>query len=337
MLSQRPSFDSYEDPQDAAANEGITQPDAAASVFGGSSKWRRVVSRTAILGTVVVVAAVVTTNWEQYGSLLATAKAIPLIAAVMLGILGQALNSAIAYQALHGQGAEIGMASVYRMNAIAGLAKYIPGGVWQIGSQAGMGRLAGLKFGQSILAWIEPTAFNLTIGATIAALAAAGVGYPIPTAVLVTTSVLGLMASSDLARYRIYRLLRLVRTHRAAMERSNTVWLVQASLAVIVVALTGLGGLLVTSSFEVQASPGFVGSLAAFVGAWVVGFLAFPLPGGIGIREGVLVLGLAPWMPAHEAALVAIASRLVATTSELLSGLIATALRDDPEPGYSDQ
>lgn len=47
--------------------------------------------------------------------------------------------------------------------------------------------------------------------------------------------------------------------------------------------------------------------------AWTAGFLAIVVPAGAGIREAVLVLGLAPYLPAGGALVVALLSRVVAT------------------------
>lgn len=104
-------------------------------------------------------------------------------------------------------------------------------------------------------------------------------------------------------------------------------WLVRVALTVAVVAGTGLGGMLIVDAFSLAPSPGFLGSLAAFVGAWVVGVLVFPVPGGLGVREGALVLALSPWMPAYEAVLVATAGRLVAVASELLAAAAGVIIK----------
>lgn len=62
---------------------------------------------------------------------------------------------------------------------------------------------------------------------------------------------------------------------------------------------------------------------ACFAFAWVVGFLSFLTPGGLGIREGLLGLLLANYMPATQATLVALLCRLWMLSAEMLLALIA--------------
>lgn len=304
---------------------GVTlSPDSPTS-GSGRKPWERVLAVTVIVATLVTMVWVGVVNWDEYRSLLMSLSLLPLLGALAAGLLGQFLSVAIANISLATEGAPLSLASTYRLIAVGGLAKYIPGGFWQIGSQAGLGRAAGLGFRHSMLVWIEPTAYNVTVGAGLALLAATQVDYGLPDLLLVAGAILAFVASTNRVRYTIYRLVRLIPSDRPVPEL-RTAWPRQFLLTVAVIALTGAAGMLVVSAFELDATVGYLGSVAAFVGAWVVGFLAIPIPGGIGVREGALVFALAPWMPAHQAVLVAAASRLVATAGELISGLAGVAL-----------
>lgn len=321
------------DPNEDALSERVemTSSQSRQPLAFKTSRWRHWIALVVVLSTLTAVGVIGYNNWDEYRVLLSTAGLLPLGGAILVGIAGQALNSAIAQKSLAEEGASLPLTSVFRLNAIAGLAKYVPGGVWQIGSQAALGGTAGLRFRHSMMAWIEPTAFNITVGGAIALLAATQVGYGISASVLLAAALLAFLASTNPARYAVYRLVRLVPKDRKSPPLAFKGWPTQVILTVLVIALTGLGGLLVTVAFDTVSNPGYVGSVAAFVGAWVVGFLAFPVPGGIGVREGVLVLALAPWMPPLEAVLIAAASRLVATAAELASGLIGLALPAKPD------
>ena len=57
---------------------------------------------------------------------------------------------------------------------------------------------------------------------------------------------------------------------------------------------------------------------ASFAFAWSVGFLSFLTPGGLGIREGLLGLLLANYMPTPQATLVALLCRLWMLSAEIL-------------------
>ncbi|MFH0830925.1 MAG: methyltransferase domain-containing protein [Parcubacteria group bacterium] len=64
-----------------------------------------------------------------------------------------------------------------------------------------------------------------------------------------------------------------------------------------------------------------------FVLAWAVGFLAVFVPGGLGVREAVLVLLLTPALGEPQAFLVALVSRLWWIAGESLATLVSLALR----------
>lgn len=287
--------------------------------------WELIVRWAVVVAALVVVAVVAVASWTEWAALLAAARPGLLLLALAAGVVGQYLNVIIAHESLRVTGTPVPLRAVYRMIAVGGLAKFIPGGVWQVGSQYGLGKAEGLGFRSSMLAWIEPTAFNITIGSAFALLAATTVDYGIPPILLIVGALAALAVSTNPIRHWIYRLVRLAPPGSAQPGRMDG-WPFRAGVAAAIIGLTGVGGMLVVGAFGIEPSPGFLGSVAAFVGAWAVGVLVFPVPGGLGIREGALVLALAPWMPAHEAVLIAASSRLVAVAAELLAALVGVVI-----------
>lgn len=70
---------------------------------------------------------------------------------------------------------------------------------------------------------------------------------------------------------------------------------------------------------------------AAYVAAAVLGYVAVFAPSGLGVREGLLVILLQRYMPAGDAAFLAVASRLFAAAAEVtLAGLAAAAGSSSP-------
>jgi uncharacterized membrane protein YbhN (UPF0104 family) len=76
------------------------------------------------------------------------------------------------------------------------------------------------------------------------------------------------------------------------------------------------------ASFDMY--PGITG---AFAFAFNIGFLALFVPGGIGVREGILVLLLSSVFPVPIATLISLLARLWVTVAELLCFLIAIPLK----------
>ncbi|RKU30221.1 hypothetical protein C6499_06745 [Candidatus Poribacteria bacterium] len=65
---------------------------------------------------------------------------------------------------------------------------------------------------------------------------------------------------------------------------------------------------------------------ACFAFAWVIGFLSFLTPGGLGVREGLLSLLLSSYMPAPQATLIALICRVWMLSAEIVLANVAFAL-----------
>jgi uncharacterized membrane protein YbhN (UPF0104 family) len=101
--------------------------------------------------------------------------------------------------------------------------------------------------------------------------------------------------------------------------RYSVVWLAEGlSYAALVRAVAPYGR---------AALPGLV---AAWVMAYLAGYLSLLTPSGLGVREAVMVLLLGPVLPAPVAALVAVAVRLLMVLAEVLGAGIALALDRRP-------
>ena len=66
--------------------------------------------------------------------------------------------------------------------------------------------------------------------------------------------------------------------------------------------------------------------IACYAFAWIVGFLSFLTPGGLGIREGLLGLLLSSYMPVPQATLVALLCRLWMLSAEIILAGVALFL-----------
>ncbi len=66
--------------------------------------------------------------------------------------------------------------------------------------------------------------------------------------------------------------------------------------------------------------------ISAYVGAWLIGYLAVFVPTGIGVREGALVLLLGPQFPFGLATASAIGFRVWIAVRDLLGALLGSAM-----------
>jgi uncharacterized membrane protein YbhN (UPF0104 family) len=63
--------------------------------------------------------------------------------------------------------------------------------------------------------------------------------------------------------------------------------------------------------------------VSAFALSWIIGFLAFIAPGGLGVREGALMLLLQPHVPSYAAAALALVSRIFWMGGEILALIVS--------------
>jgi hypothetical protein len=87
-------------------------------------------------------------------------------------------------------------------------------------------------------------------------------------------------------------------------------------------------------SVPVRQLPFYIGAFAA---AWIVGVVAIYAPGGLGVREGVLVGLLHSRLGSADALVVAAASRLMLTVVDILfAGTAVLVLRHGKRPAAVD-
>lgn len=214
------------------------------------------------------------------------------------------------------------------------LAKYLPGGAWQYVGRAGMAVRLGLPLRTAGASLVVETACVLV------AL------VPLVPLVLATDAVgglvaaglsLALLAAGTLARPALAR-----RALRAALARAagddgvsvTPAAVREATWRYLVVWIVAGCGFWLMGAGVAGASPD---QLALYVGtfaiAWGAGFVVFFAPGGIGVREAVMVGLLGPEIGAADALLVATASRAAFTVVDLVGGSAGLfALRSAPPP-----
>jgi glycosyltransferase 2 family protein len=230
----------------------------------------------------------------------------------------------------HGVGCTFGQ-SAFTFFA-ANLGKYLPGkvlyvlGRLEFTRQLGVDRLIGLSC-------FTLEQLQLTLIATLFSLPAITLALGIPKTytpiVVVTSGILTLLVLMNL--HHIMKL-----ANRVLLRYSNRPdipalpglvrlrLLGNYCLAWLIYSASGC--LLIESVFGLSPEDFvFVGS--AFTAAWLIGFLSVLTPGGIGVREGVLVALLLPILGAGEASLIAISTRIIWSIAELVLAALSFFLK----------
>jgi uncharacterized membrane protein YbhN (UPF0104 family) len=224
---------------------------------------------------------------------------------------------------------------------LSNLARYVPGNVWSFVGAVELARREGAprRTTLAVMALTQALSVGLALLVGMPVLIAewARLGRPalLGLAVLLALGLLALLwrPLERLVRGRypdlgvvLDRLLR--RGDRAAAGDAALVPPrgVVAALAggyVVYWVLVGLAfAALIRSLFPLAASA-IPLAVAGYAAGYAVGFLSLLTPAGLGVREGMLVLALAPVMPAGPALLVALISRLWMMAFELLGAAVA--------------
>jgi uncharacterized membrane protein YbhN (UPF0104 family) len=186
------------------------------------------------------------------------------------------------------------------------LAKYVPGGVWQYASRGTMARVHGLSVRVVARSLPIELAATLYAGAAFTFLVFGWWGAIAVIAAIAAAP--GLAAYFDPGRTAL-------RVAAKAVPFYALTWV-----------LIGVSFWMTARAF-ISVSPSDLPLYTgAFAAAWIVGLIAIYAPGGIGVREAILVAILGPRIGGAEALVIAAASRAVFTVADLVPAALSLPL-----------
>ena len=280
---------------------------------------RRAVGWPVLVLTVLGLAILLNRNWSDFVAAFRGANWVLLALAALTLTVGHGLSALLSSRLSEAAGEPVPVSTAFRILSIGGLAKYVPGGVWEFASRYGLGKAAGMNFRESLGLWLQPMLLLLTVSGVWACFAAAFVGYELPGWVFLAAGAVFIGLSTPGPRAWLSARMGIP----SKPPGTAGTWIISLVIASAGVLLSAGHGLLVLQAIEPNSGIGLVGAIAAFVGSWVLGFIVLPIPGGFGIREGALVIALSPWLSPGPAIAVAAASRIASITSDLVAAAIA--------------
>jgi uncharacterized membrane protein YbhN (UPF0104 family) len=209
---------------------------------------------------------------------------------------------------------------------LSNLARYVPGNVWSYVGAVELARREGVtrRTTLAVMALTQVLSVGVALLAGLPVLVAerARLGRPALLGALVVAAGVALAA--------LFRrqLLELARRRVPGFDPADltpsagTVVLLVAGYA-LYWAVTGLAFAALVASLHPLAPGDVPVVVAAYAAAYAAGFLALLTPAGLGVREGVLVVALAPVLPAGPALVVALLSRVWMMLVELAGAAIA--------------
>ncbi|MCK9489415.1 MAG: flippase-like domain-containing protein [Xanthomonadales bacterium] len=281
-------------------------------------KWAWIVVVIGVAGLMVwraradIVAMLAQLSWVW----LAASTALLLAAKLLL-----AQNARIAARRV---GLDLDFATAARLYNLSQLGKYLPGSIWQFVGRAAAYRDRGGEYGQIRDALLVETLWVIAGAATVAVALS---GPSILAVVMESLSPLarwwlsGLVATTGLGLFILLIARRnLVTSGLRLALPSWPVLAVQAGIWIL------LGLSFWVLAWACGMGVGVLPAIGLFAGAYAIGFLVPFAPAGLGVREGILVLGLLPWASAGEALAVTVMARVVYLVVELGLVLVQEAM-----------
>jgi uncharacterized membrane protein YbhN (UPF0104 family) len=209
---------------------------------------------------------------------------------------------------------------------LSNLARYVPGNVWSYVGAVELARREGVarRVTLAVMALTQILSVGVAVAAGLPVLLAerARLGRPALLGALVVA------AAAALAAVFRRQLLGLARRRMPGFDpaglapsAATVAWL--AAGYAVYWAVTGLAFAALVASLYPLAPADVPVVVAAYAAAYAAGFLALLTPAGLGVREGVLVVALAPVLPAGPALVVALLSRVWMMLVELAGAGVA--------------
>lgn len=234
---------------------------------------------------------------------------------------------------VNGWGSRLGYRDAARIWFVSNLGRYVPGKVWQITAMAVMAEQAGVSRYAAAGSAVLVNLVNLVAGVGVITVTTASV-LENRSLILGSTAVLGLLLllTPRLVPWLVALYARVRRKERqVAAVGSGPIWMT-AILSVAAWVLYG-GAFMLLAKGVVASSTGSVASyIGAFTTSYLAGYLFLLAPGGIGAREGVLLVLLDRLQLATggAGAVIVTASRLWLTVLEVLPGAVYLAMGAAP-------
>ena len=264
------------------------------------------------------------TQWSRVEPAIADVGVAPLLVG-LAGTVAATYLSMLAWRAIL---ADLGSPVPWRQAAsiffLGQLGKYLPGFVWPVAAQVELGRAYGVPRRRSGVAALLVIVMGLTAGGLVAGVTLPFAGEPGPYRAVLALPALGLVLLHPAVFGRVTTAgLRLLR--REPLDRTPSPRGVAAALGWSVAQWAAYGVAVWALARGLPGAPRGLLALAtgAYALAWCAGFLVVVAPAGAGVREGALVLLLAPAYGSAPALGIALLARLLATLGDLIWGFVA--------------
>ncbi|MFK5635022.1 lysylphosphatidylglycerol synthase domain-containing protein [Ornithinimicrobium sp. LYQ103] len=287
------------------------------------SRWAR---RFFVVAAVAAAVVAVVLERDAVGEALARASWPLVLLAAVLSLVNVVL-AALSWRSVSaGLGAPLGVRDAGVVYLVGQVGKYLPGGVWNLVASAELGSDRGVARRRTVGSLLVAVLLSAAMGGLLVVLTLPGAPGPLqdlPWLVLLAPLALLAVLPAVLDRV-LATLLRLTRQAPveerigAAATAAACGWSLLSWLAV------GLQVLVLALSVGAEPGPALLRvSVGGYALAWIVGFVLVFLPAGVGAREAVLALALAPVLDTGAVLVVVLLSRVLVTLADLAAAGLA--------------
>jgi glycosyltransferase 2 family protein len=305
-----------------------------------ASRVKRIVGYVVVALVLAVMGRTLFVNWQilqEYSWQLSY----PLLAvAVLAALMTQSLYVMMWQTIVRRLGGQITYRQAFRTWFLANLGRYIPGKIWQFVGWLYFGEQAGLSSVQTLTSVAVNLGLQTLTGLALSVIVLAPqLGGDLltrfwPLLLMIPPGILFAVRPNILEFLLNWGLVRLKREPVELELRTADMFLFTLGHVGLWAAYGVAFYLFVCSLHPVPIQ--FLPVLGAtYAAAWVIGFLSFLTPGGIGVREGVLAYLLGFWLPMPVAIGISLLSRVWVTTAELIGATIAWRLGPSIRPSVS--
>jgi len=291
---------------------------------------RRVFRVLRVFIVLAVVAAVVYAVNHEFHAVRATIRALSwksLTASLAAAVLGMFATVKVWQHMLASMGTHVRYRQAAQVNLVGQLGKYLPGSLWAFVLQTQLGKRYGIPRSRALITLLLSAGITSVTAVSLGALVAGPLSHRWGGAAwLLLAGPLALVTVIPRVLTRIANLALRVLRRPQMTEQLRAGEIVRAvAWSYVSWLLFGLQLWVLTGSLAKQSLWGYVITTGAFAFAMSAGFLTFILPSGVGVREAVIVAGLAPLAAAGPALAIALTSRLLFTIADVGTALTAVA------------
>jgi hypothetical protein len=296
------------------------------------SRFKSIMRVAALLAALSFLTALVVSQWQDLRSFQWQFRPLWLLPSFFLLAVAALIELSIWRFLLASLGGRLRWRRAAETWFLSNLMRYIPGNIWQflgmveLAADDGVSRLT--TFASIALHQALSTAVGIVLAALYFALAGQGAWLDAVRPFLLLVPLGLLLCHPRLLEWTLNRLLLVLK--RPAIQVTLTwrqIGLVLVGYAGVWLVM-GSGFALLAAAITPITPQQFAALVATWAAAYVIGYLSLLTPGGLGVREGVMILLLAPLFPAPVPTMIALAARLWMIIGEVAGAAIALVARN---------